>query len=416
MSWFNDAPIRTKLSLAFAALAIMAAALGWVGRSAAEELSASVDRAHTLGAEGLLVALLCAVALEVGLGLLLAARIARRLHAVTAIAERIARGNLDIEVPVTSADEVGTLAKALREMLFQLRGAVGEIQSVAERVASASGRMGESVASVSAGASEQTAAAAQASSSIRAMSGSIDQNADSARETELTARQSADEAEESAKAVSRSMNAMKDIASKVSIIEDIARQTNMLALNAAIEAARAGEHGKGFAVVAGEVRRLAERSQAAAAQIAEISGSTVDGAEAAAKKLERTVPAIRKTAELVHAISTASKDQTLASQLVDSAIRQLEQIIMRNAQVAAELSATTSDFNAQSEKLYVLASFFSLGESRDVAPPKPPNEHDVPPSGPTVKQAPVVGDGKGGIVLEMGPEPAAEQGFEPYTS
>jgi methyl-accepting chemotaxis protein len=157
--------------------------------------------------------------------------------------------------------------------------------------------------------------------------------------------------------------AMKEIASKISIIEEIARQTNLLALNAAIEAARAGEHGKGFAVVAAEVRKLAERSQKAAGEINQLSGTTVKVSEKAGEMLEKLVPDIQKTAELVQEITAASKEQDTGAEQINKALQQLEKVIQQNASAAEEMASTTEELTAQSDQLIGALGFFRTGET-----------------------------------------------------
>jgi methyl-accepting chemotaxis protein len=192
------------------------------------------------------------------------------------------------------------------------------------------------------------------------MNATIKQNADNAAQTEKIALKSATDATESGKAVSETVGAMKDIAAKISIIEEIARQTNLLALNAAIEAARAGEHGKGFAVVASEVRKLAERSQTAAGEISHLSASSVEVAEKAGEMLARLVPDIQKTAELVQEITAASKEQTTGADQINSAIQQLNQVIQQNAGAAEEMSSTAEELSSQAEQLQSTISFFKV--------------------------------------------------------
>lgn len=242
------------------------------------------------------------------------------------------------------------------------------------------------------------------------MSATIKQNADNAQQTEKIARKSALDAMESGKAVTETVVAMKDIAAKISIIGEIARQTNLLALNAAIEAARAGEHGKGFAVVASEVRKLAERSQSAARDISKLSTTSVEVADKAGQMLEKLVPDIQKTAELVLEISAASREQTSGANQINSAIQQLNQVIQQNAGGAEEMSSTAQELSSQADQLQHTISFFKIGEIEGVsntnrdAKKKQPAFHR-PPAAPHVQKPKAVPVGTAvrhaGMVLNM---------------
>ncbi len=226
-----------------------------------------------------------------------------------------------------------------------------DIKGVADSVATASQQVSSGSEELSQGATEQASAAEEASSSMEEMASNIRQNSDNAQQTEKISRKASGDAQESGTAVIQAVGAMKQIAEKIGIIEEIARQTNLLALNAAIEAARAGEHGKGFAVVAAEVRKLAERSQEAAAEITEISGTSVEVAEKAGKMLEQLVPDIQKTAELVAEISAASIEMNSGSDQINRAIQQLDSVTQQNAASSEEMSSTAVEMSAQAEGL-----------------------------------------------------------------
>jgi methyl-accepting chemotaxis protein len=192
------------------------------------------------------------------------------------------------------------------------------------------------------------------------MAANIKQNSDNAQQTEKIAIKAAEDGNESGKAVAETVVAMKEIAGKISIIEEIARQTNLLALNAAIEAARAGEHGKGFAVVASEVRKLAERSQTAAAEINKLSASSVQIAEKAGEMLARIVPDIQKTADLVQEITAASNEQSSGAEQINKAIQQLDQVVQQNASASEEMASTATELLSQAEQLQNTIGFFKI--------------------------------------------------------
>ncbi|MGK6317822.1 methyl-accepting chemotaxis protein, partial [Neorhizobium sp. DT-125] len=223
---------------------------------------------------------------------------------------------------------------------------------------------------LSQGATEQASSAEEASASMEQMAANIKQNADNAAQTEKIARQSSKDAETSGQAVGRAVTAMRTIAEKISIVQEIARQTDLLALNAAVEAARAGEHGKGFAVVASEVRKLAERSQAAAAEISALSGETVQVATEAGEMLNRLVPDIQKTAELVSEISAACREQDIGAAQINEAIQQLDKVTQQNAGASEEMSATSEELAAQAEELQASIAFFRIDQAGPAKPAK----------------------------------------------
>jgi len=236
-------------------------------------------------------------------------KVKNALNDAVHVANDLAEGNLTVDVEIKSEDETGRLLRAMKNMVEKLREVVEGVSSASDNVAAASQQMSSGSQQVSEGATVQAASAEEVSSSMEEMASNIKQNADNAQQTEKIALKAAQDAREGGKAVAETVSAMKEIATKITIVEEIARQTNLLALNAAIEAARAGEHGKGFAVVASEVRKLAERSQTAAAEISKLSTTSVDVAEKAGEMLSRIVPDIQKTAELVQEINAASNDR-----------------------------------------------------------------------------------------------------------
>jgi methyl-accepting chemotaxis protein len=277
---------------------------------------------------------------------------------VTDIAATLARGELSIDIRERSSKDA--LMRSLAEMLSRLSEVVEEVRDGAESVASGSEEMSASSESMSDGASQQAAAVEQSSSAMEEMSSSISQNADNAKQTEAIAVKAARDARDSGKAVEQTVAAMKEIAGKISIIEEIARQTDLLALNAAVEAARAGDHGKGFAVVASEVRKLAERSQKAAAEINTLSANSTTVAEKAGTLLGKLVPDIQKTADLVQEIAAASAEQSSGASQVNKALQQLDQVIQQNAAASEQLASTSEELASQAEQLKASISFFSL--------------------------------------------------------
>jgi len=283
---------------------------------------------------------------------------------ITAAAKEVAGGNLTVQLVQRSGND--ELMKSLSAMVAKLSEVVNSVKGASDNVAAGSQQMSSGSEELSQGASEQASAAEEASSSMEQMSANIKQNADNALQTEKIAVKSAADAQEGGKAVAQTVHAMKEIAGKISIIEEIARQTNLLALNAAIEAARAGEHGKGFAVVASEVRKLAERSQKAAAEISELSSSSVEVAEKAGSMLNTMLPDIQRTAELVQEISAACREQDTGAGQINKAIQQLDQVIQQNASAAEEMSSTAEELSSQSEQLQETIGFFNIGAGNSV--------------------------------------------------
>jgi methyl-accepting chemotaxis protein len=335
------------------------------------------------------------------------------------VCDRLAEGDLMQHIETKSQDETGQMLTAMKRMIQKLRQIVGEVRAVAENVASGSREVSESSEEMSQGSTEQAAAAEEASASVEEMSANIKQSADNAVQTEKIALESADKTKESSDAVAKTVTAMKDIAQKISIIEEIARQTDLLALNAAIEAARAGDHGKGFAVVASEVRKLAERSRTAAGEISRLSTASVDVADRAGSMLTELVPEIHKTAELVQEISAASIEQNTGAEQINKATQQLDQVIQQNASASEEMAATAEELSSQAEQLLSAIGFFKSDDHGhtprnaaylvEKASHKSQTAKAAPaPKPETGARMTTPGDGNGGVSFDMGAVAASD--------
>ncbi len=275
----------------------------------------------------------------------------------------VADGDLDCAIEKDYEGAFAELKEYCNNTVQKLGQVVAEVNSSAEALASASEEISATAQTLSQAASEQAAGAEETSAAIEQMTASIAANTENAKVTDGMASQAAREAVEGGEAVRSTVSAMKQIAKKIQIIDDIAYQTNLLALNAAIEAARAGQHGKGFAVVAAEVRKLAERSQLAAQEIEQVATSSVDLAEKAGRLLDQMVPNIRKTSDLVQEITAASEEQSSGVGQINSAVGQLSQTTQQNASSSEELAATSEEMSGQAEQLQQTMSFFKLGGS-----------------------------------------------------
>ena len=338
--------------------------------------------------------------------MLVASTITRPLSSALHVADAMAQGDLNSRIGACSKDETGQLLSRMDHMSGRLREIVGEVIGNANGLASASEEISATAQSLSQAASEQAASVEETSASQEQIAASVQQNAENAITTDDRATKASSQAVEGGRAVGETVSAMKEIAEKISIIEDIAYQTNLLSLNAAIESARAGEHGKGFSVVATEVRKLAERSQVAALEIGNLAGDSVQVAEQAGSLLDEIVPSITKTAELVQEIAATSDEQASGVTQISVAMGQMEQVTQQNASSSEELASTAEEMSAQAEQLKQLMSFFKIdGRHSENTVPHPFNMAGSQALSSSAKPA---------RKLEKQPQELIEEDFEAY--
>jgi methyl-accepting chemotaxis protein len=311
-------------------------------------------------------AILVAMILAIGFGMIVTRIVMNQLGGepdyAADLVTRVAGGDLTVEVDVKQGDKTSLLA-AMNNMVERLTSVITEVRASASSLASASEQVSAASTTLSQNSSEQAASVEETSASMEQLSATVSQNAENAEITDSIASKSANEAGEGGEVVRETVVAMKAIAQKISIIDDIAYQTNLLALNAAIEAARAGDHGRGFAVVAAEVRKLAERSQVAAQEIGQLAGSSVSLAERAGRLLTDIVPSIGKTADLVKEIAAASQEQRGGLNQINVAVLELSKATQTNAAASEELSATSEEMSAQAMQLQSMMQFFRTNEA-----------------------------------------------------
>jgi methyl-accepting chemotaxis protein len=289
--------------------------------------------------------------LVVALGLWTARSITRPLQLAVGVAREVANGNMTVQLQARTRDEAGLLLEALSEMVRRLRATLSSVLLATGNMASAADQVSETAQALAQGAAQQAASVDQSSSALEQAQRSVQDNAENTASADSLAQQVMQRVRDSNESVGQTTEAMRTIAQRISIIDDIAYQTNMLALNAAIEAARAGQHGKGFAVVAAEVRKLAERSQSAAKEIMELSARTLGSAEHAASLLGELVDLNGKSYQLVREIASATAEQSSGMKHINQAIARINSATQGNAAASEQLAATAEEMNTQAQEL-----------------------------------------------------------------
>lgn len=362
-------------------------------RSAADQLAA--EKSSVRNGIALLLVLVGIIIVVLGIIAYLLIRLTTRpLATAVQASESLANGDLSIEVKVLGRDETGRLMQAIQNMTGRLRETIRKLQTTAVDAGGSAQQVATATEVISQGATEQAASVEETSASTEELSASVNQNADNARAAEANAGRVSEKAEQAAQATGDALEAIRTIAKKIGLVDEIASQTNLLALNAAIEAARAGESGKGFAVVAEEVRKLAERSRSAAQEINALAGATVGKAENTTGLIQGMLEDIRKNRDLTQEIAAASAEQSTGLAQITAAISQINQAVQQNAQAANQLAATAGTLRHQAEEISHQVGFFRLPGSAPnaLAPSSSSMPQNAPPAPPRPHPSELAGD------------------------